>query len=114
VVKEIQPVVKDWVEHYSNTYQRPYWRNTKTGETSWERKPLPVQPSTLTQVDKPTNNIWVKTLSKTRNKYYWFNPETKESVWENPDKKGGRKHRTRRTPSCKLHKSRKCITRRMH
>ena len=64
-----------WEKKFSEKYNRDYWLNSKTGETSWE-KPVSIPG-------------WKQMYSNTYKRSYWFNEKTGETSWEIPLKKGG-------------------------
>jgi hypothetical protein len=66
--------IPGWKKLYSETNQRDYWFNEKTGETSW------VRPGVLSG--------WRQLYSETYKRYYWFNDATGETSWDAPLKGG--------------------------
>jgi hypothetical protein len=37
IIKNIKPSKSEWIEGFSKTHQRPYWSNTTTGKSVWEK-----------------------------------------------------------------------------
>ena len=68
-----------WVESFSKSSQRPYWTNTVTGESRWDR---PTEP--LSGQKKFRSRAWEERYSRTHSRVYWFDEESGESVWEKP------------------------------
>ena len=58
-----------WKEQTSRTTGKTYWRNTETGETTW---------------DNPYQK-WIEKISRNNGKTYWRNTETGETTWDNPN-----------------------------
>jgi hypothetical protein len=87
----------DWIERFSEKYQRKYWKNSKTGETSWKEPPKSSSPdpagsgntstatasSSLVNVQTPSD-LWEEKYSQKYKRKYWKNKETGETTWKQP------------------------------
>lgn len=99
---------EDWVELFSERWQKPYWKNKVTGEKTWKRPTWisssskvvgnpPISPEcvSLPSVSPPLSppespalsptHAWVERYSEKRGKKYWKNTVTGEATWKNPD-----------------------------
>jgi len=102
------PASSDWEERFSKTKQLPYWKNTKTQQTTW-RNPFfkskdtmkrsqsysPAKVGGLKSIDefdedaaaslnRDQSSVWVERFSETKKKPYWKNTLTNKSTWKNP------------------------------
>ncbi|ORX62927.1 hypothetical protein DM01DRAFT_1403343 [Hesseltinella vesiculosa] len=92
------PLPPGWMEYYAQG-GRPYWYNTATGQTVWDRpiaRPLPPppppkpvsQPQEQPKAKFPRKRIpgtrWLLVTSHEGIDFY-YNKDTKSSVWEMPD-----------------------------
>lgn len=103
---------ENWIKRFSERWQKPYWKNKLTGETTWKRPawmssspnvvgdpPIspesvsspsvspPVSPpasTTVTLTLSPTH-AWVERFCEKRGKKYWKNSVTGEATWKNPE-----------------------------
>jgi hypothetical protein len=91
----------NWVEVEDPSGDKPYYYNTKTGETSWENPEEggtkeshneETDGSKEEQTPDPLNDGedlidgWVEVIDPTSGDCYWYNHETQETTWEQPTK----------------------------
>ena len=89
-VRKTEPI-SEWIEHFSQRKQMPYWENTITGDTTWDN---PVVTNETRHVIPEINeskhenvtrkHVWETKTSTTGTPYY-ENPETGETRFENPN-----------------------------
>jgi hypothetical protein len=91
---------REWVERLSATRQMPYWKNSRTGRSTW-KNPFMVAsggkgdlrrqqsaPQVFVSAAPPSTGgmemQWVEKFSETKKKPYWKNTHTGRSTWKNP------------------------------
>eukprot|EP01062_Namystynia_karyoxenos_P061965 TRINITY_DN5474_c0_g1_i3.p1 TRINITY_DN5474_c0_g1~~TRINITY_DN5474_c0_g1_i3.p1 ORF type:complete len:411 (+),score=90.81 TRINITY_DN5474_c0_g1_i3:75-1235(+) len=97
----------EWEEHIDERYNRKYWHNERTGETSWlppaaARAPSPAGRSGGVMGGPPppkrprtgcgdaVPGPWEEHFDDTHGRKYWHNPVTKETSWTPPEGHGHR------------------------
>ena len=85
-----------WSKHISREHKLPYWHNSITNESVWEKpadfieqkeeKPLQNRESNSNSMQITNNNgqVWSMHISREHNLPFWYNSKTKNSVWEKP------------------------------
>jgi hypothetical protein len=81
----------DWTELYSDKHKRKYWKNTKTGETTWKEPPresttAATGDTTTTATTVATSWDWTELYSDKHKRKYWKNTKTGETTWKEPPK----------------------------
>ena len=98
----------EWVERFSESKQIPYWKNTRTQQSTWKNPHLVPKhsfnrsqsghshsPSMVERVQSvddiggPTPSDWVEKFSDRKQKKYWKNIRTNHTTWNNPLERTG-------------------------
>jgi hypothetical protein len=84
----------DWVEKQDPAHNRPYWVNTRSGESVWTQPAVLSLSAVLVQAAHalapeateatPTEEPWIEKRDLSHNRSYWVNVLTGESTWVKP------------------------------
>ncbi len=81
-----------WQAGFDTQYQRTYYYNHSTGETTWEKPKwepaaavAPVAPPEATPAALPASARWETAIDTARGKPYFYNHATGESAWALPE-----------------------------
>jgi hypothetical protein len=92
---------EDWEEKYSEQHKRKFWKNKKTGKSSWTEPPKVSKVATA-EVSEPSKNTssteasstvelvpdedWEEKYSEQHKRKFWKNKKTGKSSWTEPPK----------------------------
>jgi hypothetical protein len=88
---------EDWEEKYSDQHKKKFWKNKKTGKSSWTEPPKVPKKSTgggeavTTEISSSTQDMvadedWEEKYSEQHKKKFWKNKKTGKSSWTEPPK----------------------------
>ena len=79
--------MSSWTEIYDEAYQKTYYYNSVTGETSWDVPAdyyPPATSSDATSAGATSSGDWVPVYDEANQKYYYHNQATGETSWDPP------------------------------
>ena len=84
----------EWEEKFHAGKQRKYWKNLKTGKSTWTEPPRPAVSTSLSaevsdstegrEEPSPWGDEWKEMYSAAKKKKYWKNLKTGKSQWTEP------------------------------
>jgi chromosome segregation ATPase len=84
---ETEEVEWEWEEKFHAAKNRKYWKNKKTGKSTWTEPPKTFSSTASSQQDtevSPWGEQWKESFSAVKNKKYWKNLTTGKSQWTEP------------------------------
>ena len=81
------PLPQGWVEQFDSASGKPYYLNTATNTTTWERPTVSVTPQHAQVAPLMTQALppgWVEQIDSASGKPYYLNTATNTTTWERP------------------------------